>query len=258
MSLAADLKCSIAFCTVLPLGDVATAADAAGAAGAVARASWALPLAGALVGGAGAFVYAAAAALGLAGLPGAALALAATLALTGCLHEDGLADMADGFGGGRDRARKLDIMRDARIGTYGASALALSLLLRFGALAALMTPGAVAPALVAAHAAARAALPVFMRAVPAARRDGLAAEAGVPSRRSAAAAGAIGVVALGLALGPAGGAIALALVAAAGACIGRLAMRQIGGHTGDVLGALEQASEIAILLVAAAVQRMPS
>ena len=63
----------------------------------------------------------------------AALALAATLAVTGCLHEDGLADTADGFGGGRYRERKLDIMRDSRLGTYGACALMMSLILRWTA-----------------------------------------------------------------------------------------------------------------------------
>jgi adenosylcobinamide-GDP ribazoletransferase len=259
MSLVADLKCSLAFCTRLPLGDVPMAGGAtsrgARVRGALAQASWAFPLAGVVVGAAGALVYAAAAALGLAGLPAAALALAATLALTGCLHEDGLADTADGFGGGRDRARKLAIMHDSRLGTYGACALALSLMLRWSALAALRTPAAVALALVAAHAAGRAALPAFMRAVPAARSDGLSADAGRPSRNGAAAAAAIGVVALGLALGPVAGAVALLLVAATGAFLGRLALRQIGGQTGDVLGALEQASEIAILLTAAALPR---
>jgi adenosylcobinamide-GDP ribazoletransferase len=252
MNLGADLKFSLAFCTRLPLGGIPTEA------GALARACWAWPLAGALIGAVGALVYAAAAGLGLAGLPAAALALAATLALTGCLHEDGLADTADGFGGGHDRARKLEIMREPRLGSYGAAALVLSLLLRASAVAALMTPAAVVPALIAAHAAARAALPAFMWAVPAARREGLAAEAGRPSPQAAAAAAALGALALGLALGPVAGLIALALIAGTGALLARLAMRQIGGHTGDVLGALEQASEIVILFTAAALHRASS
>jgi adenosylcobinamide-GDP ribazoletransferase len=249
MNPVADLRCGIAFCTRLPVG--AVAADA----GALAGAAWTLPLAGALVGAVAAAVYAAAAALGLAGPPGAALALAASLALTGCLHEDGLGDTADGFGGGRDRDAKLGIMRDSRLGTYGAAALILSLLLRWSALAVLMTPAAVALALVAAHTAARGALPALMHVVPMARRDGLAAAAGRPPAGAAAVAGGLGALALVLALGPLAGAAALALVAATAAFTGRLAVRQIGGLTGDVLGAAEQAGEIAVLLVAAAAQR---
>ena len=72
---------------------------------------------------------------------------------TGCLHEDGLADTADGFGGGDTREQKLDIMRDSRIGTYGVCALAMSLLLRVGALASLPSAHAVVWALIASHAA---------------------------------------------------------------------------------------------------------
>ena len=61
---------------------------------------------------------------------------------TGCLHEDGLSDVADGFGGGKTRERKLEIMRDSRIGAYGACALVLSVLLRWSALADLADPRA--------------------------------------------------------------------------------------------------------------------
>jgi len=246
-SLATDLKVSILFFTRLPLVHGAPIAS-----GGVARASWAFPVAGALVGGAGALVYWIAFEIGLPPAPASALALAATLAATGCLHEDGLADTADGFGGGRDRAHKLDIMRDSRLGTYGACAVALSLLLRWSALAAIAKPAAVAVSLVAAHAAARAALPAFMRLVPPARPDGLSADAGRPPPQGAAAAAIVGAAALGLALGAVTGMVALALVAAAAGLMARLSLRQIGGQTGDVLGALEQASEIVIMLAAAA------
>ena len=105
------------------------------AAGALARAAWAFPIAGLVVGLIGAIVYALAHRIGLPSWTAAALAVAATLLATGCLHEDGLADTADGFGGGKTREQKLEIMRDSRIGTYGVCALALSLLLRVGALA---------------------------------------------------------------------------------------------------------------------------
>src|SRR5579859_6281201 len=154
---ATDLKVSILFCTRLSL-----ARDMSIESGDVARASWAFPIAGGVVGGAGALAYAMAVEAGLPPQLGAALALTATLAITGCLHEDGLADTADGFGGGRDRERKLAIMRDSRLGTYGACALMLSVVLRWAAVTAIAHPASVALALVASHAAARASLPAFM------------------------------------------------------------------------------------------------
>jgi adenosylcobinamide-GDP ribazoletransferase len=245
--LASDLKISLLFCTRLPLPH-AQPIDGAD----VARAAWAQPAAGALIGAAGALAYWLAVRCGLPATVAAALALAITLAITGCLHEDGLADTADGFGGGHDKARKLEIMRDSRIGTYGVCALAMSLLLRWSALAAIAAPAAVTLALIAAHAAARAALPTFMRLVPPARSDGLAAQAGAPPLASAAAAALLGAVGLVLALRPNGAIIALVLLIAAGAVMGWLSLRQIGGQTGDVIGALEQVNEVLILLAAAA------
>ncbi len=198
MRLVADLKIGIMFSTRLPLAHAAPLTS-----GDLARASWTFPLAGMLVGAAAAFVYWASYIVGLPSGPCAALALAAAMILTGCLHEDGLADTADGFGGGADRAKKLDIMRDSRLGTYGACALALSLLLRWSALAAIAHPAAVALALVAAHAAARAAMPAFMHLVPPARQDGLSAGAGRPPSQAAIAAAVLGAVTL--ALGPRSG-----------------------------------------------------
>jgi adenosylcobinamide-GDP ribazoletransferase len=217
----------------------------------VARASWAYPIAGLLVASAGALAYWLAFRCALPATAAAALAIAATLLATGCLHEDGLADTADGFGGGNSRERKLEIMRDSRIGTYGVCALAMSLILRWSALAAIAQPATVALALVAAHAAARALLPAFMLLVPPARSDGLAAGAGAPPPVSAAAAGAIGVVVLGVALGPAAAVGALVLLVLASALMGWLSVRQVGGQTGDVIGALEQINETLILLTAA-------
>jgi adenosylcobinamide-GDP ribazoletransferase len=243
--LAADLGVALSFYSRLPIG---TAARVEGTA--IARASWAAPVVGAGIGGCGALTYWIAHAAGMPPLVGAALALAATAVLTGCLHEDGLADTADGLGGGATRERKLEIMRDSRIGTYGVCALTLALLARAGAVAALAEPVLVASALIAAHAAARAALPVLMRIVPPARRDGLAAQAGAPPRMSVLAAIAIGVAALLLAVGVAKAIIAVVLACLVSALIGFLCIRQIGGQTGDVLGAVEQANEIAVLAAA--------
>ncbi|HEU4359282.1 MAG TPA: adenosylcobinamide-GDP ribazoletransferase, partial [Xanthobacteraceae bacterium] len=152
----------------------------------------------------------------------------------------------------RTRERKLEIMRDSRIGTYGVCALFTSLLLRSAALASIADPALAAPVLIAAHMGARSNMALFMRLVPPARQDGLSGGVGTPPGGSAIAAVVIGIAALGIGLGPAAGACAIMLVAAAFALLRWLCMRQIGGQTGDVLGALEQIGEIVILVVAAA------
>jgi adenosylcobinamide-GDP ribazoletransferase len=242
-----DIRTGVLFSTRLPLGRPALVEGAA-----ITRASWAWPLAGALVGLIGAGVYWATATAGVPTLAAAGLAVSATLLATGCLHEDGLADTADGFGGASSRERKLVIMSDSRIGAYGACVLIMSLLLRIATIASLGDPLLVVPVLIAAHAAARASMPVLMQLVPPARSDGLSADAGRPPLSTVGIAVAFGIVALGLGLGIVPGLIALALVAGAVASMAWLCMRQIGGQTGDVLGALEQVSEVLILLVASA------
>jgi adenosylcobinamide-GDP ribazoletransferase len=123
--------------------------------------------------------------------------------------------------------------------------------LRWAALASIARPGAVALALIAAHTAARATLPAVMAVVPLARSDGLAASFGAPPREVAAVAALIGVLALVLCLGLGPGFLAAALLGVAAYAVARLAMSAIGGHTGDVLGALEQVGEVLVLLVAA-------
>ena len=241
-----DIAVSLAFCTRLPLPPLAPVTG-----GDVARAGWALPVAGIVVGGIAALAYWAAHRIGLPPWPAAALALAAGVAITGALHEDGLADTADGFGGGKDRAQKLAIMRDSRLGTYGACALAASFMLRWSALASLGDPGPSAIALMAAHASARASLPAFLLFVPPARSDGLSAGAGRPPPSIAIAAALLGVLVLFLSFGARGALICFLLLCAAGAGMGWLSTREIGGQTGDVAGALEQVNENVILLAAA-------
>ena len=150
------------------------------------------------------------------------------------------------------RERKLEIMRDSRIGTYGVCALFVSLLLRASALATIADPALAAPILVAAHMAARSGMALFMRLLPPARADGLSVGVGRPPDASAVAAAVIGILALVLSHGPAAGLVAVVLIAAEFALLAWLCMRQIGGQTGDVLGALEQIGEMTILLVAAA------
>jgi adenosylcobinamide-GDP ribazoletransferase len=242
-----EFSASIHFLTRLPL----PRHGAAGAAGAnLAQAVWAFPFAGFVVGLVGALAYLVADRLVLFSWPAAALAVAATLFVTGALHEDGLADTADGFGGGDTHERKLEIMRDSRIGTFGVCALIISLLVRTDAIASLTEPGLVAPALIAAHVGARAVLPFVMFLLPAARTDGLAFAARVPSGVGVAIAAALGFLALLFCLGLGHALVALVALAIVVALMSWLAMRQIGGQTGDVLGVVEQVSEVVILLVA--------
>lgn len=240
-----DLRIGISLCTRLPIGP----AEAIGE-GDVARASWTFPIAGLLVGLAGALVYAVAIRVNVGAQPAAALAVAATLLFTGAMHEDGLADTADGLGG-KSRERKLEIMRDSRIGTFGACALAISVLVRWSTLADIAEPRFVAVALICAHVAARACVPAFMHLVPPARSDGLSSGAGQPPFASVVTALLLGIASLLLAFGPTGTMVTLLLLLVLALLLARLAIGQFGGQTGDVLGALEQACEAAVLLVAA-------
>jgi adenosylcobinamide-GDP ribazoletransferase len=242
-----EFKASLAFSTRLPLAHASSPTEKA-----VANAAWAFPVAGLIVGLIGALVYALAHRLGLPAWPAATLSVAATLVVTGALHEDGLTDTADGFGGGDSRQSKLDIMRDSRTGAYGVCALVLALLLRIGALASFADGYAVVWALIASHCAARAAMVTLMWLLPPARSDGLSFAAGSPSGESVAAAAAIAFIVLLFCLHPARGAVAALVLIAVVALMAWLAMRQIDGQTGDVLGAVEQMGEIAVLLVAVA------
>jgi adenosylcobinamide-GDP ribazoletransferase len=240
-----ELRASVQFLTRLPLGRALPVSGAE-----IGRAAWAFPITGLLIGLLAAIVYALAHRAGMPSWVAGALAIAATLIATGCLHEDGLADTMDGFGGGDTTERKLEIMRDSRIGTYGVCALVLSILLRAGALAYIADPWRVLVALLAAHAAARATMPALMYWLPPARRDGLAFAAGQPQWERLIAAVVLGSVILLICLGLAHGLAALILLAVVIAVMAWLSGNQIGGQTGDVLGAVEQISEIVILLAA--------
>jgi adenosylcobinamide-GDP ribazoletransferase len=226
---------------------------------AVARAAWSFPVAGALVALAGAGVAIAADAIGLPAVASALLALAATMAMTGALHEDGLADTADGLGGGRTREQKLDIMKDSRIGSYGVLALIVGVGLRAAALTSAVqdTRLHLLGALVAAHAGSRALLPLLMRALPPVRPGGLAASVGVPSSPSAILALVLGTAAVFWGLGDRLGLLGFVAAAIGMVAVGALARRQIGGYTGDVLGAAQQVGEIILLLTAVAQFPMP-
>jgi adenosylcobinamide-GDP ribazoletransferase len=218
----------------------------------LADSAWTFPLVGAGIGGAAAFALLVAQLIGLASWPAALLSVLGGIALTGAVHEDGLADTADGFCGGRDREEKLKILRDSRQGTYGVLAIVLSVLLRAATLAGIGDVIHGGLALIAAHAASRAALPAAMMGLTPARPDGLGAMAGTPSAGGAIAAALIGAAIALAALGPMRGVIALCLAGVIVFATAQLARSQIGGYTGDVLGAFEQVAEIVILLAASA------
>lgn len=208
---------------------------------------WAYSIVGAVVGGIGAGLYAVCWRLGLPPVLGAIWALAGMLLTTGALHEDGLADTADGLGGGGTAERKLAIMRDSRIGSFAALALIAAMTARGAAIALIASPVTVAIALVVAGALSRAGMIVVLLACPPARRDGMAA--GLAKVPHAEAAVGLGVAALlVILLVPASSAtIALALTAGIGVGAAAFAKRQIGGHTGDILGATAIVVECVVL-----------
>jgi adenosylcobinamide-GDP ribazoletransferase len=210
---------------------------------------------GMIVGGLGGLVLVAADAAFLPPALSAALAVAALVLISGGLHEDGLADVCDGFGGGKDKESKLAIMKDSRLGTYGAIGLVLSLLARVLAVAALLNAlggwGALL-CIAVAGGVSRVLCLMPLVLLPPARQGGLAGMV-VPPRVVAYLVGL--VVCAGLAFVTvsvqvppvyAGFAFVLACVSAWLLCL--VAFRHIGGHSGDVCGAVQQISEITFLL----------
>jgi adenosylcobinamide-GDP ribazoletransferase len=220
-----------------------------------AASAWAWPLVGAVLGCIGAALASGALWLGVTPGVTAALVLALSAMLTGGLHEDGLSDTADGLYGGWTKARRLDIMKDSRVGSYGVLALVLVMLARWSALTAVLVYGPDGgghwAALIATGAVSRAPMALVMALLPNARGEGLSHLTGRPS-------GATAMVALVIAV-----AIAAALTgwtavpltfAALGAAIllAFVALRKIGGQTGDILGASQQLAEVACLAVLSA------
>lgn len=214
-----------------------------------ADAQWAAPLAGLVVALLGALAFWISTVIGLNAQIAALLTLATTILVSGCLHEDGVADVVDGFGGGATRERKLEIMRDSRIGTYGVVALLVTFALRWSALVAIATPVHVLIALIAAHAASRALMPSFMMLVAPARLNGLSFNVGTLAAPITGLAIVIGVIAL-LPLGLMATVVTGLALALWSAVLKLLCERQIGGQTGDVVGTLQQGGEIIVLLAA--------
>ncbi|MBV8681402.1 MAG: adenosylcobinamide-GDP ribazoletransferase [Caulobacteraceae bacterium] len=213
------------------------------------------PLVGQIVGALSAAVFLAAGQL-WGGAAAAILAVGAGVWITGAFHEDGLADTADGLGGGTSPEARLEIMKDSRIGTYGVLALGLVVGLRVAALAAM--PGwEGAVALVAAHGFGRAAAVAAMATQPYVGASTTAKAGASPQDPGKANALVAGLAALWpfLLIPPRAALLSIGLAVAAAAIVGALAHRLIGGRTGDTLGAVEQAAETAVLLGAAALMQ---
>lgn len=226
----------------LPMGTLANAP-------ALSKAMWAYPLVGLVIGALVGLVLHLCVLAGLPALAGAVLALAAGLIATGALHEDGLADSADALGAST-RERRLEIMKDSRIGSFGVLALVLSCALRIvfiGELAG-FSAGTAIVLLAAAGAASRAPLPLMMQLLPPARADGLGRHAAEGATlRLAIMALLLGWLPL-LFLAGGSGLVALTLCALTAAAAGSFFRSRIGGVTGDVLGATQILCEIMLLM----------
>ena len=214
------------------------------------RAAWAWPVVGVGLGFAAGVLVWLVTTFGAGASIAAILGLAVLALMTGCIHEDGLADTADGFWGATEPRRKLEIMHDSRIGVYGTTALVLTLIARFvGINEALQGTGALS-ALVVSAALSRAVMLISMRYCTLARLDGLASACGKPSAYSVMVGGMLAMVVSVAMVGWLALPSAIA-AAAAGWIVSHLATKKIGGHTGDTLGATQQTAEAACLLVLA-------
>ena len=212
-----------------------------------ALAAWAYPLVGLVVGAIAACVAYCAHKFGAPAMVTAGLALTAMIVITGAMHEDGLADSADGLWGGNSAERRLEIMKDSHIGAYGVIALILGLGLRWAALSALIAGGAIFAPLIAAAIISRSAMAYVMDIMPNARETGLSHMTGRPGKPATRITAGIAAVAALVGFGWSG----LWLIAVAGLAIlacAQIAQRKIAGQTGDILGATQQVTEIALLI----------
>ncbi|MEP5154476.1 adenosylcobinamide-GDP ribazoletransferase [Planktotalea sp.] len=212
-----------------------------------AQAAWAYPVVGIVTGTLACISAGVALMLGLPLWCAAIFAIAIPIVATGAMHEDGLADCADGFWGGWDPAMRLKIMKDSQIGTYGVLALLMTQTLRFGAILEILRMDNWIIPLIAVHVASRALMPFLMSSLPHARETGLSHSVGKISRKTAQQAACIGVIALLIGFALYGLALA-AIGALATYVVARIAKVKVGGQTGDVCGASQQVTEIALLL----------
>ena len=245
----AELISSLSFLTRLPIPFARTIDPPA-----LSQSMRFFAVAGAFIGALNGVVLVGLQALNVPSLLGAALTCIFGLMVTGGLHEDGLADSADGLFGGKTREDRLLIMRDSRIGSYGAMALMTCLLARAASYEVLLgLPVYACIAVMAATGAfSRAMVVDMMWATKSARSDGLSALAGRPGRNSALFAIVTGgalVFGAGLYLRPESGVVAVLAATGVTGLIRRYAMRQIGGQTGDICGATQVLVEITLFTV---------
>ena len=217
-----------------PLGDGSAALD---------RAVRYFPAVGLIIGTSAALVFAASSFFWPKTLAVLA-AMATAIYLTGAIHEDGWSDMADGFGGGRDKQHILDIMRDSNIGSFGAVALVMLLLARFFALIEidmLLVP----IALISGHAVSRLCATFAMCALDYVRPEGKAKPFSNRLGHGGMAVAALAALAPVLFLPPSQSVPGVILAALATLWLARLFKRRIGGYTGDCLGGVQQLAEAA-------------
>lgn len=210
------------------------------------------PVIGALLGVIGAIVLAVTHQFGLPQNASVLLAIAAIVIVSGGLHEDGLSDTADGLGGGIDKERRLEIMKDSRVGSFGVIALIICICLKWAGLAALPI-GSAAMAVFVSAVISRGTLPVFMRYLPTVKEEGLSAQVGQPDFDRVAISILITLAAALIGLGfwlTIYVVLVLALITSAMAFWVKI---KIGGQTGDILGAFQQIAEISVILTIAAV-----
>ncbi|AIT07784.1 cobalamin biosynthesis protein CobS [Sphingomonas taxi] len=240
---------AVQFLTRLPVPALARL-DAAAADGFARAMAW-LPLVGALIGGVTASIFVAAQAL-WPPVIAALLALAVEALLTGAFHEDAVADFCDAFGGTARGDRAIEIMRDSRIGSYGALGLGLMVGLRLAAIGAL-PPMLAAAAIVAAAAVGRLWAVLLVAILPPVATGTAARAGGVPPRRALAALALTVPGVLPLAwLSPLSLLVAAAIGVAVLGWLARFLRRRIGGSTGDCLGFAAYAGQLTLLLAVAA------
>lgn len=244
-----DIAEATAFLTRYRLPDGLFNGTASGA-----SAAWAFPLAGAFAVAPAVLVLVAVHGLGGSALLAAILAILMASLTTGALHEDGLADCADGLIGGKTRDDALRIMKDSRLGSYGVLALIFATAIKVAAVAEIAETGSsglAVFAILATAICARAAMVWHWHFLPPAKKDGAAAALGQPGSdvtMIAVAALPFCLLAVGLAFGIAGQLFAAFVVM--GLCcslFSRLVRSRIDGHTGDTIGASEQIAEMSFL-----------
>lgn len=211
-------------------------------------AAWAWPLVGLVVSGLSAGLALIVASIGAPTTAAAAVYLALSAVITGAIHEDGLADSTDGLFGGWTKERRLEIMKDSHIGSYGTLSLLLSSLFNWALITELLTAGHWISILIAG-AVSRVPMALLMSILPNARADGLSRSVGRPPTASLWIGGLIVLIAGALAgIDFAQGIELIAFVAIAAGLVAMLAKQKIGGQTGDILGAAQQVSFSAALL----------